>query len=138
MIKWCIYLRHLSSGAYEVQRLSGCLKLPSQCTLRDYTHYVCVLPGFLADIDEQLIEAAKPSTCKEFQKYVVLVMDEMHIKEDFVYDKHSGELVGFVNLGETNNLLIQFEQQVESNTCEHEPLVNSIVVLMARGLFTHL
>ena len=138
MIKWCIYLRHLSSGAYEALRSSDCVKLPSQRTLRDYTHYMRALPGFLADVDEQLIEAAKLSTCEEFQKYVVLVMDEMHIKEDLVYDKHSGELVGFVNLGETNNRLIQFERQVESSTCEHEPLANSIVVLMVRGLFTHL
>ena len=137
IIKWCIYLRHLSSGAYEALRSSGCVKLPSQCTLRDYTHYVCALPGFSDDVDKQLIEAAKLQTCKEFQKYAVLVMDEMH-KEDLVYDKHSGELVGFVNLGETNNHLIQFEHQVEGNTGEYEPLANFMVVIMVRGLFTHL
>lgn len=61
-------------------------------------------------------------------------MGEMHIKEDLVYDKHSGELVGFVNLGETNNHLIQFEQQVEGNASEYEPLANSMVVMMVRGL----
>ena len=110
MIKWCIYLRHLSSGAFEALRLSGCVRIPSQRTLRDYTHYVRALPGFSEDIDRQLIEAAKLQTCEEFQKYIVMVMDEMHIKEDLVYDKHSGELVGFVNLGETNSHLIQFER----------------------------
>ena len=26
-------------------------------------------------------------------------MDKMHIKEDLVYNKHTGKLVGFVNLG---------------------------------------
>ena len=71
-------------------------------------HTVRAPPGFLADVDEQLIEAAKLSTCEEFQKYIVLVMNEMHIKEDLMYDKYSGELVGFVNLGEMNNLN-QFE-----------------------------
>ena len=65
-------------------------------------------------------------------------MDEMHIKEDLFYDKHSGELVGFVNLGETNDHLIQFERQVERSTCDYEPLANSMVVIMVRGLFTHL
>ena len=138
IIKWCIYLRHLSSGAYEALRSSGCVKLPSQRTLRDYTHHVRALPGFSDDVDKQLIEAAQLQTCKEFQKYAVLVMDEMHIKEDLVYDKHSGELVGFVNLGETNNHLIQFEQQVEGNASEYKPLANSMVVMMVRGLFTHL
>ena len=111
IIKWCIYLRHFSSGAHEALRSSGCVKLPSQHTLRDYMHYVCALPGFFNDVDKQLIEATKPQTCEEFQKYAVLVMDEMHIKEDLVYDKHSGELVGFVNLGETNKHLIQFEHR---------------------------
>lgn len=131
-------MRHLSSGAYEALRTSGCVKLPSQRTLRDYTHYVCACSGFSDDVDKQLIEAAKVQTCEEFQKYVVLVMDEMHIKEDLVYDKHSGELVGLVNLGEMNDHLIQFERQVEHSTCDYEPLANSMVVIMVRGLFTHL
>lgn len=34
-------------------------------------------------------------------RYVTLVMDKVHIKEDLVYDKHEGTLVGFVNLGDT-------------------------------------
>ena len=38
MIKWCIHLCHLSSGCYEALRKSRCLSLPSQRTLRDYTH----------------------------------------------------------------------------------------------------
>ena len=46
MIKWCVYLRHLSSSAYETLRDSGCVVLPSQRTLRDYTHYVPAVIGF--------------------------------------------------------------------------------------------
>ena len=34
----------------------------------------------------------------------------MHIKEELVYDKHSGRLIGFVNLGEIKNHLARFEQ----------------------------
>lgn len=40
MIKWCIYLRYLSRGAYETLRQSKCVALPSQRTLRDYTHHL--------------------------------------------------------------------------------------------------
>ena len=35
---------------------------------------------------------------QEFEKCVVLVV---HIQEDLVYSKHSGELIGFINLGDT-------------------------------------
>ena len=91
VIRWCLYLRHLSgSSAYEMLRESGVIKLPSQRTLRDYTYYTKAAPGFSDDVDRQLMEAAKLDTCAEFEKYVVLLMDEMHVMEDLVYDKHSG------------------------------------------------
>ena len=38
------------------------------------------------------MEAAHIHTCPERDKYVALIMDEMHIKEDIVYDKHTGNL----------------------------------------------
>jgi len=90
MIKWCIYLCHLSSGGYEALRKSGCISLPSQRTLRDYTHVANVTSGFSSDVDLQLIEAAKLTTCPEHEKCVVVLMDEMHIRESLVYDKVSG------------------------------------------------
>ena len=39
MIKWCLHLCHFSSSGYEALRKSGCISLPSQRTLRDYTHF---------------------------------------------------------------------------------------------------
>ena len=41
---------------------------------------------------------------QEFEKCVVIVMDEMYIKEDLIYNKHIGELVGFTNLGDVNSI----------------------------------
>ena len=70
-------------------------------------------------------------------RYVGLVLDEVHIKDDLVYDKHEGTLVGFVNLGDTNNHLLQFEATL---TADSPPrlLANSMLVLMVRGLFSNL
>lgn len=90
MIKWCLHIRHLSSGAYEELRKSGCLSLPSQRTLRDYTHYASAKSGFSIAVDYQLIDAAQIQTCGERRKCVTLLMDEMYIKQDLVYDKTSG------------------------------------------------
>ena len=88
MIRWCIYLRHLSSSAYETLRSSDVIKLPSQRILRDYSYYTPAQPGFSASIDQQLLSYAKIESVRD--KFVILMMDEMHIRDDIVYDKHTG------------------------------------------------
>ena len=47
IIKWCINLKPMSSSSYHALRTSGFIKLPSERTLRDYTHYFINKPGFL-------------------------------------------------------------------------------------------
>jgi len=110
-IKWCLYMRHLSGRSYELLRQSGCVHLPSQRTLRDYTHYIPAKVGFSAEVDQQLIDAIDFS--KEGNRYVALLLDEVHLKEDLVYDKHSGSLIGFANMGDINDYLINFEKKFE-------------------------
>ena len=56
-IKWCLYLCHLSGKAYKLLHDSGCIKLSSQRTLRDYTHYISASIVFSAEVDEQLLHA---------------------------------------------------------------------------------
>ena len=68
------------------------MSLPSQRTLRDYTHHVKAKHGFSAEVDSQLCHAAKLFQCEEWQKHVIILLDEMHIKEDLVFDKHTGNL----------------------------------------------
>ena len=136
MIRWCIYLRHQSQGAYETLR--RVVALPSQRTLRDYTYHIPPTSGFSAEVDRQLILAAKLDQCEEREKYVILLLDEMHIKEDLVYDKHTGQMIGFVNLGEVNNHLHKLEHYLSQQTVHHSPLADSIMTFMVRGLFSHL
>ena len=87
MIKWCLHMRHISSGGYEALWKSGCLSLPSQHTLHDYTHYASVKSGFSMAVDYQLIDAAQIGTCEERKKCVALLMDEIYVKQDLVYHK---------------------------------------------------
>ena len=68
----------------------GILKLPTQRTLKDYTHFAKAAPGFSAAVDAQLMNAANITSCPDHQKYVIILMNEMHIKENLVYDKHTG------------------------------------------------
>ena len=43
----------------------------------------------------QIMDTAKISSCEEKEKFVLIILDEMHIKEDLVYDKHTG--IAFCN-----------------------------------------
>ena len=137
MIRFCLYLRHQSNKAYETLRNSGCIKLPSQRTLRDYSHCVKASAGYSAEEDSQLMNAANAGSCPKWHKLLILLIDEIHIKESLVYDKHSGEMIGFVDLGEVNNRLTAFERSIEIND-KVPSLANSMLVIMARGLFTPL
>ena len=78
MIRWCLYLRHQSNKAYDILRESG-IVLPSQHTLRDYIHCYKAATGFSKDVDQQLVFASKILTCEEWQKYVIVLVDEMYI-----------------------------------------------------------
>ena len=63
--------------------------------------------GFSTEVDKQLMQAANVGVCPKWQMLVVLLMDEMYIRAGLVYKKHSGEIVGFSNLGNINNHLLE-------------------------------
>jgi hypothetical protein len=100
------------------------------------------------------MDAACIMTCPERERYVALILDEMHIRENIVYDKHTGKyydhgryivyllpligsILGFSNLGEINAELTAYERALEEEST-HEPLANSMLVIMVRGLFSKL
>ena len=68
--------------------------------------------GFSADIDTCFLSAAN-MTKNPLNHYVTLVM---HIKEDLVCDKNQGHLIGFVDLGDANNKLLEFEAAMNGDT----------------------
>jgi len=70
-------------------RESNLITLPSQRTLQDYMYYTKACAGFSDDVDLQLMDQADILNCEEKDKYVILLMDEIQINEDVVYD-HTG------------------------------------------------
>ena len=74
------------------------LVLPSETTLRDYRNFFKPRAGF----HPENIGRLRDQTCQYFdiQRYVVISFDEMKILLKLVFDKHSNELIGFVDLGE--------------------------------------
>ena len=98
VIRFCLSLASKSASAYDELRSSGILTLPSRRTLRDYRNAITPQTGFNHKVVEKLKGWTKDF--KGYQKYVSLAFDEMKIQENLVFDKYTGELVGFVDLGD--------------------------------------
>lgn len=94
--------------------------------------------GFSTSVDNLLMQAARLDSCQDWEKLVVLLLDEMHVREDLVYDKNTGHMIGYTNLGDMTNHLVEFECAVKGNNNESSVLAKSMMVMMVRGLFTTL
>jgi len=79
IIWWCLHLKIISSGAYNILR--RVLVLPCGYTLRDYTHFIQAGVGIQAKVTEQLMSTVDMDNLKDYEKYVSVVFDEMKIKE---------------------------------------------------------
>ncbi len=119
MIKRCLNLKLLSTSAYHALRTSGFLVLPSERTLRDYTNYFTNRPGFMNEVDDQLLGEISP-TLPSCRRYVALLIDEMKVKEGLVFNKHTGEVIGFTKLGDINDELMKLEQNQRRLVTRHQ------------------
>ncbi|XP_076084495.1 uncharacterized protein LOC143055247 [Mytilus galloprovincialis] len=137
IIRWCLFIRQKSSKAYDAVREAGFINLPSTRTLFDYSHYIKSATGFQTDVVKMLKEeAAKIGLFDEqWKSYVGLLFDEVKVKEDLVYDKNTGELVGYVDLDSVGNQILEIEK-VTNNTSSK--LAKFMLVLMVRGVTTSL
>eukprot|EP00794_Sanderia_malayensis_P015485 gene15485-17063_t len=98
--RFCLSLASKSASAYDELRNAKILTLPSRRTLRDYRNAIRPKAGFNPQVINELIETV--SMLKGVQRYIVISIDEVKIQENLVYDKHTGELIGFVDLGDTD------------------------------------
>ena len=129
LIRFALSIHCKSPSAYRELRESGALILPSERVLRDYKNYF--KPG--AGIAKEKIEELKEKTSQYvgIQKYVAVVMDEMKLQENLVFDKTSGELIGYIDLGDP---LTTFAN-VDENT---DPIASHALAFLVRGLCTNL
>lgn len=64
-----------------------------------------------------MLKQQKPA---HLPKYVSVVLDQMYIKE--VFDKHSGAIIGYADLGDVSDLLDAVESQIENPEWQLQPL----------------
>ncbi|CAC5392195.1 THAP9 [Mytilus coruscus] len=141
IIKWCIAIHSKSSKAYDLMRKSGVLNLSHESTLRDYTHFTTATSGWNLKIVDRIKDDIRFEKLEKFQKNVILLFDEIKIKDGLVYSTETGELIGFLDLGDVNNeieKLVNICRRGDDSDDELQPLATHIIAFMVRGIFLNL
>ena len=128
IIRYCLSLAAKSPSCYEELRNSGILVLPSQRTLRDYRNFIRPKRGFQESVLQEL--TAMTDTYFDVQRYIVLLFDEMKIMSNLVFDKVTGELIGYVDLGDPD---INF-----ATLDKTDAVATHALVFLVRGVCTEL
>ena len=98
LIRFCLSVHAKSPAAYRELASSGVLVLPGEGILRDYKNFFKPKPGFNKENIQKLCSETKQLF--DCQRYVVLSFDEMKVQSNLVFDKHTNELIEFVDLGD--------------------------------------
>ena len=79
---------------------------------------------------------------RHLSKQVMLLVDEMYVKDGLVFNKTTSALVGYVDLGDFNGYLRDFERQIthDCSGTSSRPVAKTAAVFMfmVRGLFSSL
>ena len=102
----------MSSSAYNTVARGGVINLPSERTLSDYTHWTSPHTGVQLEFIEEFKRLVEEEV-KCGQYHCALSMDEMKIKSGLVFNKHTGGLCGFIDLGSAN-------RDIEYAVSDHE------------------
>ena len=71
-IRWCLNIMLTSSKTYDIIRESGFISLPSRRTLRDYTNWVKLRPGFNAEVINFIGKEFKVETLPPWKRWAIL------------------------------------------------------------------
>jgi hypothetical protein len=81
---------------------SGFLSLPSERTLREYTHWCTVKNGIHIPFIEQVAKVMREEVVQESDQLFTLLVDEMKFKSGLVFSKSTKQLVVFCDLRNVN------------------------------------
>ena len=133
IIRFALNLLYSPRAAYHAVTSSGFLSLPSERTLRDYSHWCKVGHGVNFDfIKEAQIVLQQGLNISESEQLFVLLLDEMKIKSGLVFNKNSGELVGFSNLGEVNEDIDKIVSRIKDDSPYTPLLAKKMLAFMVR------
>ena len=144
IIRWCLSIYHISPAAYKqiASKRNKFLALPHVNTLKKYLNYTTPTVGFNPDVLKKLVIDSKLHSLEEFQKEVSLCFDEMKLQQGLVYQRSTGKLIGFCEMGDINHEIATFQascfEELSDELKVAKNLAKYVNVFMVRGIFSNL
>ena len=113
---------------------SGSLKLLHLLILSKYISFTDIITRLNPDIIEILVAEIKWTEMRDHEGNCSLLLDEMKIKSGLMPSRTTGKLIGFLEIGDINNELLDFERKFWGKEID---LATQILALMGRGIFSH-
>ncbi|KAK3922593.1 Transposable element P transposase [Frankliniella fusca] len=135
MIRFALAIHLTSPTAYDLLRQTGMVKLPHSNTLFDYSHVRPIQEG----VDRVVLESVQERVRKfpeKHKKYHVLMMDEMYICQNLVFQKSSGQMIGYTSLDTIESEMKILENLIDATEpLESENTIASkVLVYMIKGV----
>ena len=137
MIRWCLSIYLKSPGTYKFMRSTPFIQLPCIKTLSKYINFTDPGCGFNPDIISRLASQVGLPDITDSERYINLCFDEMKVKSGLVYNKSTGQFVGFTDMGDINQEVDLFQRSMAEEMEERE-IATHVVLFMARGICSRL
>ncbi|KAJ1528910.1 hypothetical protein ONE63_007279 [Megalurothrips usitatus] len=126
-------LKSQASGALDTLRCAG-LSFPSDRTLYDYSHVEPTGEGIMVPKIDRIAEKVSNYE-KSYQRFHNLLMDEIHISQKLVYQKSTGNMIGYVRLTEVEEEMMMLSKRVNGDDKIDEPsIAKTIFAYMLKGV----
>ena len=135
VIRFALSLKYASTAAFQQVTKLGFIALPSERTLRDYTHWCTIKTGVQGPFIDQLKHAVKEEKITGDKKQFCLLMDEMKIKSGLAFSKSSGKLIGFCDLSNVNTEIADLSSRLSGECDQPAKLASHMLVFMVRPVF---
>lgn len=134
MIRFALSIFHKSPAAYGAIYESGLLTLPCRRTLFDYTHFKPVKDGIHYEVLESV--AKKLENMELYQRYHVLMADEIYISKNLVYESSTGKLIGYTSMGDVEKELSALDAFLKDPEAApaRPPLASKLLTFLIKGV----
>ena len=128
IIRYCLGLTAKSSDTYDEIRFdpkinTGFVFLPTRRRLRDYKNYIRSQQSSNKDVIHELKNAVENFT--SIERFVIILMDEMKVQENLIWDKHSGDIIVYVDLG---------DKELNLATLKSDYIASHMLVFLVRSI----